>query len=45
VDRDSDGCITADDLFAAQAQVMQKNEAFVKVLFVFLMLGLSGVKW
>ncbi len=36
VDRDGDGCITADDLFAAQAQVMQKNEAFIKVRDVFL---------
>lgn len=31
MDRDNDGCITADDIFAAQAQVMQRSEMFIKV--------------
>ncbi len=33
MDRDNDGFITADDIFAAQAQVMQRSEAFIKMIF------------
>lgn len=33
LDRDGDGFITADDIFAAQAQVLQRSELFLKVVF------------
>lgn len=31
IDRDGDGFISADDIFATQAQVLQRSEAFLKV--------------
>lgn len=31
VDRDNDGLITSDDIFAAQALMMQRSESFIKV--------------
>ena len=33
LDRDNDGFITADDIFAAQALVIQRSESFLKVIF------------
>jgi serine/threonine protein kinase len=33
IDRDGDGFITAEDLFTAQALIMQKSEIFVKTVF------------
>jgi serine/threonine protein kinase len=33
IDRDGDGYITADDIFAAQALIMQRSEIFLKVVF------------
>lgn len=31
VDRDGDGSISADDIFTAQALVLQQSEVFIKV--------------
>ena len=31
VDRDGDGYITADDIFAVQAMLMQRSEVFLRV--------------
>lgn len=33
MDRDNDGYITADDIFAAQALIMQRSELFLKIVF------------
>ncbi len=33
IDRDGDGFITADDIFAAQALILQRSEIFLKVVF------------
>jgi serine/threonine protein kinase len=33
IDRDNDGYITPDDIFAAQALIMQRSEIFLKVVF------------
>lgn len=33
IDRDSDGLIGADDLFAAQAMILQRAEAFIRLIF------------
>jgi serine/threonine protein kinase len=33
IDRDNDGYITADEIFAAQALILQKSEVFLKIVF------------
>lgn len=33
LDRDNDGFITADDIFAAQALILQRSESFLRVVF------------
>jgi hypothetical protein len=37
VDRDGDGYITADDIFAVQAMLMQHSEVFLRVRLAYLL--------
>lgn len=42
IDRDNDGYITADDIFAAQALVLQRSESFLRVVFRYVLYVMIG---